>query len=182
MSPQSAILLLHRGTGAVLAAFICLHLVNHVLLAIDPALAFGFMDRFRQVYRQPAVEAVLLLAVLLQLLGGAALARRGGALPARISGYYLLFFLLVHVTAVLWGRLGMGLDTDIRFAAAGLRSWPSIAFFAPYYFLAVLAVCFHVGLGVSRHAGARARTVTLAAGTVGLLMGTAIVGGMLALA
>jgi hypothetical protein len=123
----------------------------------------------------------LLAAVLVQLLGGAALARRGGALPARISGYYLLFFLLVHVAAVLWGRLGLGLDTDIHFAAAGLRAWPTIAFFVPYYFFAVVAVCFHVGLGLS-HCLARPRAVTLTAAAVGVATGTAIVASMLALA
>lgn len=179
MFTRPAILALHRATGMALAVFVCLHLVNHALLAIDPAMAFAFMDGFRHVYRQPAVEALLLVAVLVQLLAGGALARGGGATLSRLSGYYLLFFLLVHVSAVLWGRLGLGLDTDIHFAAAGLRSWPAMAFFVPYYFLAVVAICCHVGLALSRRLAMTARSASIASAALGVLAGTAIVGGML---
>ena len=181
MIPRPAVFALHRCTGAVLAVFICLHLVNHALLAVDTAMAFAFMDAFRRIYRQPVVEALLLAAVAVQLFAGVSLARRGASLAVRLSGYYLLLFLLVHVGAVLWGRLEPGLDTDIRFAAAGLRTWPAAAFFVPYYVLAVVAVCCHVGLGVSRHLPA-SRLVGIASTALGLLLGMVIVGSMMTMA
>lgn len=174
---------LHRCSGLLLAAFGVVHLLNHVLLAVDHAAAFAFMDAFRHVYRQGAVEPVILVAVLVQIATGPALARGAGSpMAARISGYYLLFFLLVHVSAVLWGRLGLGLDTDIGFAAAGMRGGPGIAFFAPYYFLAVVAVCLHVGLGLSRLFGTPSHAALLASTATGLIGGAAIVGGLLAVA
>ncbi|QBE66515.1 hypothetical protein [Pseudoduganella lutea] len=187
MPDRAALQVLHRCSGLVLAAFVCVHLVNHALLAVDADSAFAFMDVFRRLYRQPLVETLLLAAVLAQIATGPMLARcrparagRAGMLAAA-SGYYLLFFLLVHVTAVLWGRLGLGLDTDIGFAAAGLRAWPAIAFFVPYYFLAVAAVCVHAGLGIGRLFAVPPRTVAMVSGAAGALAGTAIVGGMLAL-
>jgi hypothetical protein len=92
-----------------------------------------------------------------------------------------LFFLLVHVSAVLWGRLVLQVDTDMHFAAAGLRAWPAIAFFVPYYFLSVVAVCLHAGLGISRLLAAPARRAVPASVTAGVLAGAAIIIGMLAL-
>ncbi|GGY40048.1 hypothetical protein [Pseudoduganella albidiflava] len=187
MPDRPALQALHRCSGLLLAAFVCIHLVNHALLAIDAASAFAFMDVFRRIYRQPLVEALLLAAVLAQLATGPMLARRRttsagrAGLLAAASGYYLLFFLLVHVAAVLWGRLGLGLDTDISFAAAGLQAWPSIAFFLPYYFLAVAAFCLHAGLGIGRLFAMPPCTAALVSGAAGALAGTAIVGGMLAL-
>lgn len=187
MPVSSPFRMLHRCSGLFLAVFVGIHLANHLLLVADPAAAFAFMDRFRHLYRHGAVETLLLASVLVQLGTGPALARqrtvdggRAGA-AARISGYYLLFFLLVHVSAVLWGRFGAGLDTDIRFAAAGLAAWPSIAFFVPYYFLAVVAVCLHAGLGIARLCAAPPRAAVAVSAGVGVLAGMAIVGGMLAL-
>lgn len=76
------------------------------------------------------------------------------------SGGYLGLFLLVHVGAVLWGR-SHGLDTNFYFAAAGLHVSPWQWFFAPYYFLAVLAFWGHVGCAVYWHVPGLYRTRAL---------------------
>jgi hypothetical protein len=110
------------------------------------------MQAARAVYRQPAVEALLLGCVALQAVSGLWLVvarrreRRGAAAWAQaLSGAYLAFFLLVHVVAVMMGRFALGLDTNFHFAAAGLHVHPYAYFFVPYYGLAVLAVFAHLG-------------------------------------
>jgi hypothetical protein len=111
------------------------------------------------VYRQPVVETLLLLGVVLQAGSGLRLAfsgwqRRRGWLAwlQAGSGAYLALFLLIHVPAVLAGRTVLGLDTNVHFAAAGLQAWPYSLFFVPYYFLAVLAVFVHLGCALARRA------------------------------
>ena len=60
------------------------------------------------------------------------------------TGVYLALFLIIHVSAVMSGRLA-GLDTDFRFAAAGMNVPPFQWFFMPYYFLAAFSLFAHVG-------------------------------------
>jgi succinate dehydrogenase/fumarate reductase cytochrome b subunit len=80
-----------------------------------------------------------------------------------LSGAYLAFFLLVHVAAILFGRTALKLDTNFYYAAAGFHVAPFQFFFAPYYFLAVLALFTHVGCAVYRRARSpTARTLALA--------------------
>lgn len=62
-----------------------------------------------------------------------------------ISGMYLVLFLVIHVSAVLFGRTALGLDTNFNVAAAGIHVPRYQWFFAPCYTLAVLALCAHVG-------------------------------------
>ncbi|WP_379677275.1 hypothetical protein [Massilia consociata] len=150
---------------------------------VDPAAAFAFMDNARQVYRWLPVEALVLACVAVQMATGLLLARRlpgstPGARATRISAYYLLFFLAVHLGAVFWGRHGLQLDTNIHFAAAGLHAWPSAAFFVPYYFLAVLAVFVHLGLAAGRYLSKGKRAAPLLAGAVGAVLSALIVAAM----
>ena len=81
-----------------------------------------------------------------------------------ISGACLALFLLIHVTAVLFGRTVLDLDTNVHFAAAGLQVWPYQLFFVPYYFLALLALFTHLGCALARRAGPAALVVPLCAG------------------
>lgn len=175
---------LHALSGLVLAAFVVLHLVNHALMVLDPALAFAFMDAFRLVYRRAPVEALLLASVLFQMATGAKLARWRAAdargVVARISGLYLLLFLAIHIAAVMWARIALGVDTGVHFAAAGLRTWPASAFFVPYYSLAVIAVCVHAGIALSRRLESGTGRAAIAVSAVtGILLAGAIVGGMI---
>ncbi|SUU89294.1 hypothetical protein EDC40_10965 [Aminobacter aminovorans] len=112
----------------------------------------AFMAEARQFYRQPFVEVALVCLLLWQVGSGLVMlvrgwARRNGAVAwlQAGSGGYLAFFLVNHVAAVIAGRTVFGLDTDFRFAAAGFFAPPWHWFFAPYYFLGVLALFVHVG-------------------------------------
>ncbi|MFN8836795.1 MAG: hypothetical protein ACK50Z_16385, partial [Betaproteobacteria bacterium] len=112
----------------------------------------AFMEVARSVYRFPLVEFALLSCVAFQIVSGLTFVVRGwkqrhGLIPwlQAISGAYLSFFLVVHVGAVLFGRAALNLDTNFYFAAAGFHVAPFQFFFAPYYFLAVVALFTHLG-------------------------------------
>jgi len=171
---------LHRGAGAVLAAFLLVHVANHLAALAGVEAHVRFMDAARRVYRQPVVECVLLLCAAVQVASGLALAwagrrRRGVLARAQVaSGAYLALFLAIHVGAVLAGRVA-GLDTNFHFAAAGLHVWPFVLFFGPYYFLAVAALCVHVGCALAWRERARRMAVAGAAAVAGVVLGGVIV-------
>lgn len=142
----------HRRSAVVIVLFALLHIANHLvsLAGIDAHL--HWMDQARRVYRHVLAETLLLACVAFQVGSGVWFVARGwktrsGPLPwlQALSGLYLAFFLLVHVGAVLYGRAVLGLDTNFYFAAAGFFVPPYAWFFAPYYFLAVLALFAHLG-------------------------------------
>jgi len=154
---------LHRISAIALGLYALVHLANHLvaLRGIDSHIAF--MRAVRQVTRVPAVEALLLAAVAVQVVSGVPMAlRRKQPHPAQprrrplfdrlqaMSGLYLAFFLLVHVVSVLAGRSVLGLDTNFYFAAAGLQVKPYFLFFVPYYGLAVAALFTHLACVLRR--------------------------------
>ena len=174
----------HRTSAMVLVAFACLHIANHLASLWGVPAHIAFMRTARLAYRQPAVETLLLACVGFQAGSGAWLVLRGwkqrrGALAwlQAASGMFLAFFLLVHVGAVLYGRWGMGLDTNFYFAAAGLHTSPARFFFAPYYFLGVLALFTHLACAAwwrlhrtSRSTRTAVLTISIAAGSVVALL------------
>ncbi len=142
---------MHYFSGLLLAVFIFLHLINHLysLIGIDKHLAY--MQQFRKIYRNPWVEIPLLGAVLVQLYSGIQLVRNK---PKKITGFYnrlqiwtgryMAFFLVIHVGAVITGRLFLHLDTNFYFGAAGINSFPFNLFFIPYYTLAIWSFFGHI--------------------------------------
>jgi hypothetical protein len=97
------------------------------------------------------LEPILLLAVLVQIISGLRLfwtsrktAQTFFERLQRWTGAYLAFFLLIHLSAVLGGRLVLGVDTNLYFGAAGLNIFPLLLFFVPYYSLAMLAFFGHI--------------------------------------
>jgi succinate dehydrogenase/fumarate reductase cytochrome b subunit len=146
---------LHRWSAIILAAFLILHIGNHLAGLAGQNWHVAFMAAAREIYRNRFVEPLLLLVILWQAVSGLTLLWRVRKQTRdvlgwmqQLSGLYLSVFLLIHVGAVLSGRLILGLDTDFRFAAAGFHVWPFIWFFAPYYFLAVLSLFVHAGCGL----------------------------------
>jgi len=142
----------HRSSAVVVAGFAIVHLTNHVMSLHAITTHIAFMDIARTVYRQPAIEFVLLASVLFQCVSGLWMvvrgwsARRGAvAWLQAVSGSYLASFLLIHVGAILLGRVALHLDTNFYFAAAGFHVPPFQLFFIPYYFLAVVALFTHAG-------------------------------------
>jgi succinate dehydrogenase/fumarate reductase cytochrome b subunit len=143
---------LHRTSAIVIAVFACLHIANHLASLAGIPAQIAFMEAARTVYRQPVLEIILLFCVAFQIAGGLWFVVRGWktrqgwvAWLQAISGAVLAFFLLVRVGAVLFARAVFNLDTNFYFAAAGFHVAPFQLFFAPYYFLAVLALFTHLG-------------------------------------
>lgn len=172
---------LHRCCALVLALYALVHLANHLAAVRDVASHIAFMQAVRLVSRVPAVEALLLACVLVQVASGLILAlrRRGAPRPpfARmqaLSGAYLAFFLLVHVSSVLAGRFAFGLDTNFYFAAAGLHVAPLHLFFVPYYGLAVAALGVHLAAALRFSKGkagvAKRGRMAYAGGAAGLAL------------
>ncbi|MFN6373718.1 MAG: hypothetical protein ACK4YD_00995 [Chitinophagia bacterium] len=142
---------LHRICGLILVCFVGIHLFNHLcsLLGADAHLAV--MQQLRKVYRNPFVETVLLMAVVLQIISGLSFVFskqknkwKSCAKWQVCSGFYLAVFLFIHVGAVLAGRFILELDTNIYFGVAGLNSFPANLFFIPYYTLAIAAFFMHL--------------------------------------
>jgi succinate dehydrogenase/fumarate reductase cytochrome b subunit len=149
---------LHRASAILVAAFAVLHLANHLVSLSGIPSHIAFMEIARKLYRHPVVEFPLLFCVAFQVASGLWFIirgwkqRQGGvAWLQAVSGAILAFFLLVHVGAVLYGRIVLNLDTNFYFAAAGFYVPPNQFFFGPYYFLAVLALFTHLGCAAYWH-------------------------------
>ena len=141
----------HRISASVLGTFILFHLLNHVLILGSVKQHIDLMEILRFVYRNLAIESLLLVCVTFQVSSGVYFVwkRRGQRSSIfekaqAISGLYLAYFLLNHVGAVLFGRISAGLDTNIYYGIAGFHISPFHWYFVPYYFFAVAAFFVHV--------------------------------------
>ena len=142
--------MLHALSAVVIAAFVSVHIANHLAGLAGPGTHIAFMKAARLVYRNRLLEVALLGSVAVQIVSGVTLFVRGwkqrhGFVPwlQASSGVFLAFFLIIHVTSVLFGRAALHLDTNFYFASAGLHIAPFQFFLAPYYFLAVVALFTH---------------------------------------
>lgn len=93
------------------------------------------------------------------------------------SGIYLAMFMLFHISAVLFGRIALKLDTNFYYAAAGFVLMPYKLFFAPYYFFAVFALFTHLGCAAYWQVKARSPLVRRLA--IGAPMGAGLVAALL---
>ena len=142
---------IHYFSGVIITLFVGLHLFNHVYSIFGAAEHIALMIKLRVVYRNPLIESVLLLAVLLQIVSGIQLFLKQRKFVATSfdklhvwSGLYLAFFFVIHLSAVLGGRLFLKLDTNFYFGVAGLNTFPFNLFFVPYYALAIVSFFGHI--------------------------------------
>ncbi len=142
---------IHYLSGLIMTVFIGFHLFNHLCALGGAELHIQVMTLFRKVYRNAWVECLLLAVTLIQIVSGLYLFRAGR--QRNLSGFdrlhvytglYLAFFLVIHVGAVLTGRMVLELDTNFFFGVAGLNTFPYNIFFIPYYVFAVLSVFGHL--------------------------------------
>ncbi|MGB0424634.1 MAG: hypothetical protein ACPGED_09930, partial [Flavobacteriales bacterium] len=129
---------LHYFSGITISVFIGIHLVNHGLSLLGAQAHIDFMNEIRVVYRNTIVESILLLAVLIQIISGIKLffTKRKSSTSffdtlQVWTGLYLAFFFVVHIGAILFGRLILHLDTNFYFGIAGLNTYPLNLFFIP---------------------------------------------------
>lgn len=143
--------LIHYYSGIFIALFTGLHILNHLFILHSAERHIRFMTRARKIYRNRFVETLLLTAVLVQVITGITLVIEKWSKTEDyfeviqiVSGLYLSFFLLVHVSAVLVGRYKLKLDTNLYFGASVMLHWPQNLFFIPYYSLAIVSFFFHI--------------------------------------
>lgn len=172
---------LHKTSAILIIAFACLHITNHLASLAGVPSHIAFMEVARKLYRHPIIEIPLLFCVAFQVGSGLWLVIRGWkerqgwlAWLQAISGTVLAFFLLVHVGAVLYGRIVLNLDTNFYYAAAGFHVPPNQFFFGPYYFLAVLALFTHLGCAAYWLLHASTRSIRLLAVALPMLVGGAV--------
>ena len=141
----------HRMSALLIGLFVVFHLINHLCILGGVQLHIDFMESFRLIYRNVIVECLLLACVLFQVCSGVYFVwqrrgKRSGFLEKAqvISGVYLAYFFVIHVGAVLFGRFGAELDTNIYYGIAGFHTPPFQFYFIPYYFLAVVAIFVHL--------------------------------------
>ena len=144
----------HRGSAVLLLAFGAVHVVNHLTSIESLQAHVGLQNALRTVYRQPVVEALIVLAALSQVWTGARLVSRVRLQRSTrlrnlqvLAGSFLGMFFLSHLTGVfISGRLVQGVDTTFAWATGGPHGLLTNARspqFVPYYLLAVLAFFLH---------------------------------------
>lgn len=159
--PFAPLRVAHGALAAVLVVgFIGLHLANHAAGLVSAEMHLTIMHALRHWYRQAWVEPVLVALMLLQVVTGAALARRwllrGRLEHARAlqvaTGVYLGVYLLCHLNSTfIYARAVEGIDTDFWFASGGQGGLMASAWnvrLVPHYLLAVFALVLHLSLGL----------------------------------
>ncbi|WP_290795345.1 hypothetical protein [Flavihumibacter sp. UBA7668] len=141
----------HFISGIFLTLFIAVHLFNHFTSLVGIEMHIEVMRSLRIIYRNPVIESLLLVGVGVQIYSGISLFRKNQIRNQSffeklhiLSGLYLAFFLIIHVSAILVGRIYLKLDTNFYFGAAGINSFPVNLFFIPYYALAVISFFGHI--------------------------------------
>lgn len=142
---------LHYLSGLVIALFTGLHLFNHFCSIFGADKHMEIMNTLRFFYRNVVVETFLISAVFIQIISGGKLFKTSRKAAASKfeklhswTGLYLAVFFVVHVGAVLAGRLFLHLDTNFYFGVAGLNTFPFNLFFVPYYALGILSFFGHI--------------------------------------
>jgi hypothetical protein len=142
---------IHFISGLTITVFVGLHLFNHTLSIFGSDTHIEIMNTLRLFYRNIFFETVLLIAVLVQIISGLNLFKTNRKIATTQfeklhiwTGLYLAIFFIIHLTAVLGGRLFLHLDTNFYFGVAGLNSFPFSLFFIPYYGLAILSFFGHI--------------------------------------
>ncbi|MEZ5895784.1 MAG: hypothetical protein R3C40_11060 [Parvularculaceae bacterium] len=155
---------IHRALAVILGLFVLTHLGVHMAAFGGPDAHERALDVVRVVYRNRFIEPILILAALTQIIAGARLAARRWREAGKgfwgwaqiVSGVYLGAFLLLHFSAALAARHLGGIETNFYWPAGTLTVGPLPYFFAPYYFMAVVAIFTHLAAAVHFHFGERA--------------------------
>jgi hypothetical protein len=142
---------IHYISGLAIITFVSIHLFNHILSIWGAARHIEMMNALRLFYRNIFIESILLFAVSVQIVSGLKLFKENRKTAVSHfdklqtwTGLYLAIFFIIHLSAVLSGRLLLHLDTNFYFGVAGLNSFPFNLFFIPYYGLAIVAFFGHI--------------------------------------
>jgi hypothetical protein len=163
-APHPIVLHAHRISAVVLLLFTGAHLVSHASALWSISLNRAILDTLRPAYRDSFFEAVLIAAVVLQVVTGlrllpASLSRPGLANRLQAySGLYFMLFVVIHTFAliVLVRNDPRPLRPDVDFFVASGGTGSSLgSYFLPYYLLGPLSFFTHLGCALRRLAAAQ---------------------------
>lgn len=173
----------HRILAVGLAAFLILHFGIHLTAIGGAEVHLRTLKSLQGIYRNPVIEPLLIVAILLQISLGVKLLMGRLREPHKgfwgwtqiFSGFYLAFFFLLHTSAALGTRYLAGLDTNFHWAAGTLNIDRLPFLFAPYYFLGVLSVFAHLSSAIYFARGGRGSKLPIAIIAVGAAVALTIV-------
>jgi len=140
---------IHRLTAIILGLFIISHLAVHLFALGGIEAHIKALDAVQWTYRHPIGEAVLVIAILTQIITGLKRLKAKRKSPDKwakaqvYSGLYLMVFLFVHTSAAVYTHNIHGLETDFYWAAGSMNISPVKYMFWPYYFAGIMAVFVH---------------------------------------
>lgn len=142
----------HGRLAVFIGLFIAVHFATHFSALGGIETHAETLGLARNIYQFPLIEALLILALALQVLLGLRLLKtiirrrkKGFWHNAQFwSGAYIALFIVNHTGAAVITRLGFGLDTNFYWAAGTLILDPLRYGFAPYYTLAVASLVTHI--------------------------------------
>jgi hypothetical protein len=140
----------HKAAAVIVFAFLTLHLSNHWVGLQGPEAHMAYMAVVRTVYRHPLAEALLHIALLIQIVTGWHLSvtiwTRKKDIAHQIlalSGVGLSVFILLHTAMSLGLRYGLQTDMTIYTVLAGFAvpGWRELSF--AFYGLGLGALGLH---------------------------------------
>lgn len=142
----------HQRLAIFIGLFLALHFATHFSGFAGISAHTQTLGWARMLYQFPLIEIALVLALATQVILGVGLLRMIWKRKRKgfwhwvqvVSAAYLAIFIINHTTAALVTRLGIGLDTNFYWAAGTVTLAPLKYAFAPYYVLAVSALCAHI--------------------------------------
>lgn len=142
---------IHRLSGIIISIFVGVHLFNHMLSVFGAETHIVTMRVLRLFYRHIFFESLLITAVFFQIISGIKLFKQGRKKAIMCfdqlqiwTGFYMVVFFIIHLLAVLVGRLILNLDTNFFYGVAGINTFPFNLFFIPYYGLAIFSFFGHI--------------------------------------
>jgi hypothetical protein len=146
-------LYVHRLSAAVLTVFVLGHVVNQALAFVSLPAYTMMRGVMRVASHQPAIYALIVAAVAIQIATGVAMGMknvRAGAVARNlqaVSGWYLAAFLLIHVFSGLFvSHPPVASTTATAVNQLNLLASPRAAASLPFLLLGVAAFLFHVGV------------------------------------
>jgi hypothetical protein len=146
---------LHRYNAVFLLLFIVAHITNHVIGLVGIENHIATMGMLRVVYRVQVIEITVIILFFSQIALGLGLILKRGKPRGRwawiqaISGVYIAFFLLQHLSAVIMMRLTYAqLDTSFYWAASVVQANPMGWYFFPYYAFGIMSIFAHLAAAI----------------------------------
>lgn len=143
----------HRLSAIILGVFVLGHVVNQALAFVSVPAYTAMRGVMRVASQQPATYALIVAAVAIQIVTGAAIGMknvRAGAVARNlqaVSGWYLAAFLLIHVfSGLLLSQPQAATSAAAAVNQLNLLATPRAAASLPFLLLGVAAFLFHVGV------------------------------------